>query len=55
VDVCAGGGGSVYLGVWQGNTDVAIKVVDSPSPAQQKSFVREIMILKACHHPNIIQ
>jgi serine/threonine protein kinase len=33
---------------------VAIKVVSSPTPAQQKSFIKEIMILKACRHPNII-
>jgi hypothetical protein len=37
------------------NTDVAIKVVDSPTPKQQRSFVKEILMLKACHHPNIIQ
>jgi len=46
--------GSVYLGLLHGTTDVAIKVVSSPTPAQQKSFVKEIMILKACRHPNII-
>jgi serine/threonine protein kinase len=33
---------------------VAIKVVSSPTAAQQKSFIKEIMLLKACRHPNII-
>jgi serine/threonine protein kinase len=37
-----------------GTTDVAIKVVSSPSPRQLKSFVEEIMIWKKCYHPNII-
>jgi serine/threonine protein kinase len=44
----------VFLGLLHGTTDVAIKLVSSPTPAQQKSFVKEIMILKACRHPNII-
>jgi serine/threonine protein kinase len=35
-------------------TDVAIKVVSSPTPAQQRDFIKEILILKACRHPNII-
>jgi serine/threonine protein kinase len=50
----AGGAGSVYLGLLYDTTAVAIKVVSSPDPAQQKNFVKEIMILKACRHPNII-
>jgi len=50
----AGGAGSVYLGLLHGTTDVAIKVVSSPTLAQQKNFIKEIMILKACRHPNII-
>jgi serine/threonine protein kinase len=50
----AGGVGSVYLGVLFGTTNVAIKVVRSPTPAQQTSFIKEIMILKACRHPNVI-
>jgi serine/threonine protein kinase len=33
---------------------VAIKVVRSPTAAQQMSFIKEIMILKACRHPNVI-
>jgi serine/threonine protein kinase len=37
-----------------GTTNVAIKVVRSPTPAQQTSFIKEIMILKACRHPNVI-
>jgi serine/threonine protein kinase len=52
--LAAGGGGAVYLGVLHMTTDVAIKIISSPSPAQQRSFVREIMILKGCRHPNII-
>jgi hypothetical protein len=52
---CAGAGGSVFFGLMLKNTDVAIKVVDSPTPKQQRSFVKEILMLKACHHPNIIQ
>jgi serine/threonine protein kinase len=44
----------VFLGFLHGTTDVAIKVVSSPTQAQQKSFIKEILILKACRHPNII-
>lgn len=51
---CAGGSGSVFLGLLHGTTDVAIKVICSPSPAQHQSFIKEIMILKACRHPNIV-
>ena len=50
-----GGSGSVYLGVLLGTTDVAIKVIDSPSPDDQKRFEREVALLKACRHPNVIQ
>ena len=42
----AGGSGSVYLGLLHGSTDVAIKVVTTPTPAQQQRFIKEIMILK---------
>lgn len=35
--------------------DVAIKVVNNPDARQQARFVREIMMLKACHDPNIVQ
>jgi serine/threonine protein kinase len=44
----------VFLGSLHRTTDVAIKVVSSPTPAQQKNFIKEILILKACRHPNII-
>ena len=36
----------MYFGLLHGTTDVAIKVVTTPTPAQQKSFVKETMILK---------
>lgn len=52
---CAGGCGSVYLGVLFGVREVAIKVVNNPDKKQQARFVREIMMLKACHDPNIVQ
>ena len=51
----AGGCGSVYLGVLYGVREVAIKVVNNPDKKQQARFVREIMMLKACHDPNIVQ
>jgi serine/threonine protein kinase len=50
----AGGAGAVYLGLLHSTTDVAIKIVSSPTPAQQKNFIKEILILKACRHPNIV-
>ena len=45
----------MYLGVLLGTTDVAIKVVDSPSPQDRKRFEQEVTLLKACRHPNLIQ
>lgn len=45
----------MYLGVLYGMRDVAIKVVNNPDAKQQARFVREIMMLKACHDPNIVQ
>lgn len=35
--------------------EVAIKVVNNPDDKQQARFMREIMMLKACHDPNIVQ
>ena len=45
----------MYLGVLLGTTDVAIKVIDRPSPQDRQRFEREVMLLKACRHPNVIQ
>ena len=45
----------MYLGVLYGVRDVAIKVINNPDAKQQARFVREIMMLKACHDPNIVQ
>ena len=42
----------VYFGLLHDTTDVAIKVVTTPTPAQQKSFVKEIMILKVRFNPS---
>jgi len=36
----------VYLGLLHGTTDVAIKVISNPTPAQQRNFIKEILILK---------
>ncbi len=45
----------MYLGIWQGQTGVAMKVIKSPSPAEQRSFVEEILLLRACHHGNVVK
>jgi hypothetical protein len=45
----------VYLGTLFGNTSVAIKSMERPSHKEQEDFAREIIFLKACRHPNIIQ
>lgn len=51
----AGGFGKVYAGLLNNVREVAIKVVSSQSEKQQIRFVREIMLLKACMDPNIVQ
>jgi len=33
---------------------VAIKVISSPTPSQQKNFVKDLMILNEYRHPNIM-
>ena len=45
----------MYLGVLYGIREVAIKVINHPDAKQQARFVREIMMLKACHDPSIVQ
>lgn len=50
-----GGHGVVYKGKLFGNTLVAIKSVQKPSLREQEDFAREIIFLKACRHPNIVQ
>lgn len=45
----------MYLGMLFGNTAVAIKSMERPSPREQEDFAREIIFLKACRHPHIIQ
>lgn len=36
-------------------TVVAVKVIEKPTVKEQLRFEREIELLKACHHPNVIQ
>lgn len=47
-----GGGnfGQVYLGIWQGTTQVALKSVDNTL-----DLFQEMMMLKSLNHPNIIR
>jgi serine/threonine protein kinase len=45
----------VFLGVLLGSTDVAIKVVERPTAQEQQRFEREIDLLRACYHPNVIR
>jgi len=49
----AGGAGSVFLGALV-NTPVAIRVVETPGPQDLERFHKELEILRACHHPNVI-
>jgi serine/threonine protein kinase len=49
----AGDWGPIYLGLLHSTTAVALKCVASPTPDQQERFEREILILKACRHPNL--
>lgn len=53
--IAAGGFGCVYHGLLYDVTDVAIKVMTRPSDEQQARFIREIMTLRACLHPKIVQ
>ncbi|CAL8471975.1 g11517 [Coccomyxa elongata] len=50
-----GGFGSVYKGIWQGNTPVAVKFVTGHSPKEQQRFRNEVAILKSLRHVNIVQ
>ena len=45
----------MYLGVLLKSTVVAIKVVERPTLKEQRRFELEIELLRACHHPNVIQ
>lgn len=51
---CAGGYGKVYAGMLNGVQPVAIKVTTSSSPEQQRRFLQEIALLKACRDVNIV-
>lgn len=46
---------AVFLGLLLGTTDVAIKVVERPTAKEQQRFEREIELLRACYHPNVIR
>ena len=45
--------GDVYRGIWQGTTNVALKKFKQDTRVED--FAREAAILKALHHPNIVQ
>lgn len=45
----------MFLGLLLGTTDVAIKVVERPTAKEQQRFEREIDLLRACYHPNVIR
>ena len=47
----AGGFGKVYAGLLNGVQEVAVKVVTSNTKEQQRRFLREIALLKACLGP----
>lgn len=45
----------VYKGSLHGMTDVAVKVASKQHPKHVARFVREVLILKACHDPHIVR
>ncbi|KAK9836929.1 hypothetical protein WJX81_000389 [Elliptochloris bilobata] len=51
----SGAYGSVYKGMLQGSTPVAVKFVRGHSPKEQARFRNEVGILKSLRHTNIVQ
>ncbi|KAK9844251.1 hypothetical protein WJX84_000669 [Apatococcus fuscideae] len=54
VQLGRGGSGAVFKGTLGGVRAVAVKIIHSRSSQQQKRFVREIAMLRACYDPSII-